>query len=319
MRGYRASFVLGSLFLSALTGLCQACGAPRPSDQEAAPSAQPRAVDTPVVIVMGGFSSCGQDPQTLAYSPHIRADYAFGLLDYHEPVQSALSVAHATPRFVLSCYTFGVNFPTTPGEQEPLQNQIIFDTNLAGLEPRLSQPHELLPFKALAPYRTTTIDDLFDQLVSTLGTIPSPRIALVGQSYGGWSVIKLADRLLAAGYSVPYLLTIDPISMRECTPAVAASAVYNSVQHRACGHAPEDLDAEIARVANGVGSWTNYWQDQAKWLHSSPIEDGAGKIRNVWLDYRQMNSDSLAAHAFSTYDPAVVEPESQQLVKALTD
>jgi hypothetical protein len=307
------------VFLGALIGLSQACGAPIPSGLDAAPRAPSGPADTPVVIVMGGFSSCGQDPQTLAYTPHIRAAYAFGLQEYHGPVQSALAATHATPRFVLACYTFGVNFPGTPAERDPMQNQILFDTNIAGIEPRLTQPHELLPFKALAPSRTTTLEDLFGQVVSAMSAIPSPRIALVGQSYGGWSVIKLADRLQAAGHPVSYLLTLDPISMRGCTPAVAANAVYNGTPHRACAHAPEDLDAEIARVADGASSWSNYWQDQAKWLHSSPIEDGAGQVRNVWMDYRRMNPDALAAHAFITYDPAVAEPEGQRLVRALTD
>lgn len=316
MRGYRARFVLGLVILGAL---CQACGAPSMSGLDATPRARSEPTDTPVVIVIGGFSSCGQDPKTLAYTPHFQADYAFGLQAYHGPVQSALAAVHATPRFVFACYTFGVNFPGTPAEGEPMQNQILFDTNVAGIEPGLSQPHELLPFKALAPSRTTTVEDLFDQLVSAMRLIPSPRIALVGQSYGGWSVIELADRLLAAGHPLAYLLTLDPISMRGCTPALAANAVHSSTPHRACAHAPEDLEAEIARVADGASSWSNYWQDQARWLHSSPIEDDAGKIRNVWMDYSRMNPDALAAHAFITHDPAVAGPEGRRLIRALTD
>ena len=128
------------------------------------------------------------------------------------------------------------------------------------------------------------------QLLAGLG---SSRVFLVGHSYGGWtameSVLKLDSRSKVVG-----LITLDPISRTNCTPAEFLST------GRGCLEAPADFGATgLSAIAQRSGYWGNYYQTASPVLHSGPIT-GA---QNVLEPY---STDGVAAHNQFLADQTVI-------------
>ena len=74
-------------------------------------------------------------------------------------------------------------------------------------------------------------------------------VYLIGHSYGGWSVMKLALMLLG-DYKVEGLVTIDPISPLFCTP----SRILSLLPDPGCQEAPTDVSpADRERLEIGDG------------------------------------------------------------------
>ncbi len=96
------------------------------------------------------------------------------------------------------------------------------------------------------------------------------QIHIAGHSYGGWTAMHSVIKL---GTQVQQLSTLDPISVRKCTPGGV------SVGSRECMRFPSDIGEDVQRnVRNSVDSWKHYWQtvDNGGFmqlgLHSGPVE-----------------------------------------------
>ncbi len=132
-------------------------------------------------------------------------------------------------------------------------------------------------------------------------------IHLVGHSYGGWTAMKIAKELeLKNRFSIKNLVTIDPISRSECTPkkfteglpdveikriiekmlsGYTLTAEDTPTTNKGCLRAPSDLGDAIAILAR-TSRWTNFYQENYPFLHSSSIPGPIEKIENLKRDYR---------------------------------
>jgi len=95
---------------------------------------------------------------------------------------------------------------------------------------------------------------------------------VIGHSYGGWLAMYLGQNLKLSR-PIDGLFTIDPISP-ECGPL---GYILGAAE---CHEAPTDLDN--ATIRKQTKQWTNFYQDQDGWLHSSEIAEAD----NVHLQYR---------------------------------
>jgi pimeloyl-ACP methyl ester carboxylesterase len=122
------------------------------------------------------------------------------------------------------------------------------------------------------------------------------RITWVGHSWGGWLALKttLALAALPAGTrpTVALLGTIDPISGAECRPKRMAETLWEYIfghltPRPECTRAPQDL-------AKWEGRWLNFYQTQARHLHSGPA--GARDEFRVVIPGYPESTDSFGPH-----------------------
>jgi pimeloyl-ACP methyl ester carboxylesterase len=121
--------------------------------------------------------------------------------------------------------------------------------------------------------KSAVLGDLAKELGALLTTkTPGARIRLVGHSYGGWTVLSLAKDL-DPKLTVDALVTIDPISVRECNAGVLAAGGDG------CRRAPTDFGVDgLAAIKKRVGNWTNIYQTSDTLLNSGPM-NGADNDR----------------------------------------
>lgn len=150
---------------------------------------------------------------------------------------------------------------------------------------------------SVEPDKTRSIDlaNLAKELGSFLSSkVPGGRLRLVGHSYGGWTVMSLAKDL-PASVTIDTLVTIDPISTRDCTPLDFLSGGAG------CKRAPSDFGVDgLAAIKKRVGPWVNFYQTSDTVLFSSPT-NGAENIR---MDYP---SAALGPHNAIIEDAQVIK------------
>ena len=129
-------------------------------------------------------------------------------------------------------------------------------------------------------------------------------VYLIGHSYGGWSVMKLAMMLLDK-YSVEGLVTIDPISPLSCTPA----DVLSFFSSKGCQQAPSDISAtDRDRLKSEISSWAHFYQTQFERLHSS-----------AYVEPHFVRKLSFAAESPFYNDPHALIGRDPRIWKSLAD
>jgi len=94
-------------------------------------------------------------------------------------------------------------------------------------------------------------------------------IMLIGHSYGGWLTMKTAVAL-SQTEQLSGVFTVDPISRRDCSFSNPSG----------CTSAPRDFSAaELDGIKNASNIWSNYWQNQTFYLHSSPIAQADNNVK----------------------------------------
>ena len=111
-------------------------------------------------------------------------------------------------------------------------------------------------------------DQLAQLVEDTAAANENAPIYLWGQSHGGWTAMDLVRRLPNLNYRA--LHTVDPISVRDCGPAVFIGGVISG-SSPGCRRAPQDLEPHYAQISKSVARWTNWFQLEFTLLHSSKI------------------------------------------------
>jgi hypothetical protein len=94
-------------------------------------------------------------------------------------------------------------------------------------------------------------------------------LMLIGHSYGGWLTMKTAATL-ANNDRLTGVFTVDPISRRDCSFSNPSG----------CTSAPRDFTAaQLNDIKERSQIWSNYWQNQTFYLHSSPITQADNNVK----------------------------------------
>ena len=137
---------------------------------------------------------------------------------------------------------------------------------------------------------SSTSEDLdFETLVeqSVSSSDENHSLFIIGHSYGGWIAMRTAERIAAQSGKIAGLVTIDPISRRECT--------YTNWDN--CLSAPRDLSQKsLETIAANSGNWTNFYQTRTSYLHSSTIAQ-AHTNTQIDVDHFQIeNHETIWRH-----------------------
>lgn len=256
------------------------------SHQTSGVAAENRDSITPVLITMGGYFSCGQNPQDLSdWSPLYYETAAGPILGITIRLRERLQKKFENNiGLVISCYN-------------PDPGPIYYTSNLSG-QNTLSR---------------SSVDEMLQRIFLDLSRLPNPVLAVVGHSYGGWTAMYFMQQL-AKTYPVRYLATIDPISRRNCTPDVLATDAYNQKHDGECQKAPGDFDKsnldEI--LGKAQNNWHNYYQSTTKYLHSGPMYDSQNLIMNREIRYPD-HPDTLGGHLRFLIDENLVNELAEDL------
>lgn len=201
----------------------------------------------PVVVVLGGFWSCG--------------------FDRNKPVGEqwsldAFKFAGASINRIAAQISKGVKGAIRPNIGEFYScysvhpEKIIFVNNI----------------NSSKKMQIEDVDVMIAQLNSSLEKLRNPKVSIVGHSYGGWTAMKLALKLTPKA-TLSTLVTIDAISRPYCTPEMWLENLKEGLEKSPCHQAPSEFTGdEIAKIAKRAnGEWYNYYQTYAKSLHSSAI------------------------------------------------
>ena len=148
-----------------------------------------------------------------------------------------------------------------------------------------------------------TLESFIEELEAYAG---ASNITLIGQSHGGWTAMYAALSLPAG--SVAHLITIDPISMVDCSSvsfiaSSSSSLFFGSNPQVGCTSAPKDFTtADYTYLHNTVGYWLNAWQDQFSFLHSGPIEAAS---ENMDIVFQEPTWSLMGAHYQMETSPVV--------------
>lgn len=127
------------------------------------------------------------------------------------------------------------------------------------------------------------------------------RYALIGTSYGGWTVVHMMEEGMIPTEQVLGTYTIDPISRIDCTPRRIILNVlhfnkgYDSIGDNPCRRSPLDWQGLTIDVPD---TWLNFYQQDYPILHSSPTAHASANIRIEYtvpvlknLAHRQIQDD----------------------------
>lgn len=127
------------------------------------------------------------------------------------------------------------------------------------------------------------------------------RVGIVGHSYGGWTAMQVAAKIINLKnerLDLVGLVTLDPISRVDCTPAGFIAATLSGQSQPGCQRAPTDMGSkELETIKKGT-KWVNYYQTAVTVLHSGPIEGLENKKKNY-------QGDGLDAHIEFINDESV--------------
>ncbi len=204
---------------------------------------EPTGPYTPVLVVLGGYTSCGKtavtkpDPIDQMMTPLFAALRDFITKDSERP-----------PAYVLSCYNLNANEVT----------------------------YELSTDAGKA--KTDTLDTLREDIRAVAAAVEQPRLFIIGHSYGGWTAMDLVMRL-PKDLAIGGFVTLDPISKVTCTPKSFVSHIADK-DGSGCREPPSDFaPSQISGLAKRVRHWGNYYQVSSKVLHSGPLNGADNNVR----------------------------------------
>ena len=203
-------------------------------------------------IVMGGFGSCRfDDNKILTIGPN------------------EMEMAKA----------FRLNFSDLESRGFRVQTiQSCFDMfNADKVRYVLSSNPTTIRYESLNTYAADVADAIKAQ--------PNRSTYFMGHSYGGWLTMRTA---LKNRQSFKYagLFTIDPISRMQCSSLTYLATIFNFdgkpsnvATYPGCDSAPMDFTADATDLLRrSTNSWTNIYQSDFKYLHSSPIANAGSNV-----------------------------------------
>ena len=230
----------------------------------------PVATARPVLVFSGGFGSCMVNGDT----SELKASEKMDAL-----AQKVAQAVGSAPVEIRTCYAVG---------NDPLYVSV----------PELGLDSESM-----------SIEDLGDVVreASRVAGANAPVYAW-GHSHGGWTVMNL----LAVEASVNYrgLMTVDPISVVECGPAVFMGGVITG-DAPGCQTSPEDLEPVGAEIARRAHNWKNYYQTDFELLHSDMIS-AAHNNRELQIDASWWSL--MGAHAQIEHEESVWHDFAQTIL-----
>lgn len=145
-----------------------------------------------------------------------------------------------------------------------------------------TSPDKVLVSRNFSPkFEAIDPENLLNEAHSTADI--NHRIFVIGHSYGGWVAMKMAEDLNAQAGQLAGLVTIDPISRKDCT--------YTNWTN--CLGAPRDFGDDALRgIKEKTAHWANFYQTTTPFLHSSEI---AQADVNTKLDATHFTIDSNEA------------------------
>lgn len=249
----------------------------------------------PVVIVLGGFWSCGSKTTSKNFAE-------WSPIETHSAAANMVGVATKNLTTVKAALRSDVNQWLSCYTPEIEVNNINFVNTL-------DQKNSV---------SRTSVDQMIDELNKNLNKLNNPKVAIIGHSYGGWTAMKLALNLTPKA-TLSTLVTIDPISKQTCTPRVFLNATNTKDTNTGCHRAPgspefsqQDLE-KIAKRSNGF--WYNYYQTDAKLLHSSAI--GLTLLKEDQEVKYAKNDGKMDAHILFLKDESFVEKVAGIVAKNL--
>jgi hypothetical protein len=127
--------------------------------------------------------------------------------------------------------------------------------------------------------RHEPLDTYSADVADAIKAQPNRSIYFMGHSYGGWLTMRTALKNRQPHVKFAGLFTIDPISRMQCSSMTYLSTIFNfegkptSVPaYPGCDSAPMDFNADATLLMRqATNSWTNIYQTNFKYLHSSAI------------------------------------------------
>ncbi len=179
---------------------------------------------TRLITVMGGYNSCGDAARQASLSP-----FKMDMFKPFKKIFDQLRGSGVPSEYVISCFKD--------------EDNLVYSTSQ-------SKGKEV----------SANIEEFSSFMKESRGE--SDKLTMVGHSYGGWLMMKLAvDR--AESWDVDSIFSIDPISRSECTFSNPAN----------CTSAPRDIsEDQYAQLAASVGNFQNFYQTRTFYLHSGPIK-----------------------------------------------
>lgn len=264
-----------------------------------------------VLILLGGFGSCGSDERNKA-TP-ISGLGAPGSMNKIR--ETLISAFEGKPDRVFStCYAVEYNAQMKLPE--------IGAYNLFMVDSANPTVVEKLPPEAM--------------LNKIIGKLSEPelqkaQVHVVGHSYGGWSAMKLLQQTVQKfklateqPFQIKTFVTLDPVSKTECYPKVIFDHVIalqkdskgqplpQDLTPVGCRRAPVEFNSDLKAMSCRVAVWKNYYQENSGILASSAIGSGMKlPITNIDLmtipterDPRAFQKGTLGGHlAFLKEDP----------------
>jgi len=218
---------------------------------------------TPIFALIDGFSTC---PNFADTANTIQDTNMSAILS--KVLAAAKKNNKPNPMYVVSCYSF-----------DP--SKIYYSTS--------ADPKKLL---------NSSVPDFIKKFKDMVATVTNPDAFVVGYSYGGWTSMKLVSEL-DESTNLMGLVTIDPISMVNCTTSNFFNSLFNTSPEKGCTESPSDFRTEtITGIESHAKTWLNFYQEDQTVLHSGIIE----VAQNTKKDF----NNSQSAHIDIAKDEAVV-------------
>jgi hypothetical protein len=232
----------------------------------------------PVIIFSGGFGSCF----VAGYTSEIKAS-----AQMDEFVERVRAETGQDPAQIRTCYAFG-------------SDQIYVSSDALGTD------SETMTREGFHQVVQQTVS------VASEGQGPaSVKIYLWGQSHGGWTAMDLVRKVSGLNYRI--LMTVDPISVENCGPAVFSGGVLTGYAP-GCNEAPADMRPSGKTIAGRVGRWVNWYQTQFPHLHSDKIPSAH---ENIFRSYEDDFWNLAGAHGMIEVDPEVWKDIGQRVISDL--
>lgn len=165
-----------------------------------------------------------------------------------------------------------------------------------------------------------SLDTYMAEVESAVKVDSNRSVYFMGHSYGGWLAMTTALKN-QQNHKYAGVFTIDPISRIKCSSMTYLSKIFtakdkltNLATYPGCDSAPQDFtdDAKVA-LRQSTNYWTNFYQSDFKYLHSSAIADAGRNLefeypadlnphtaiardQRVWMEIRSAFNSDFAAH-----------------------
>lgn len=141
-----------------------------------------------------------------------------------------------------------------------------------------------------------TESEFVNEVTMTSRANDNASLILIGHSYGGWLVEKIAAKILEEQTQpLKLLVTIDSISKNKCTPLQLATTLVstdpNRKPHAGCAQFPKDLTQETTLLREHFSNWLNFYQDAGRFLHS-----GQSQAQDFHIDFENVDTSSVLPH-----------------------